>query len=59
MLDDIPEYQEMRTGLMAFRLEVPQSVADDILSRCEKAALAIKDAAFKEGWAGGFDAAST
>ncbi len=48
-LDDIPEYQEMRRGLMALRLEVPQTVADDMLALCEKAALAIRDAGFEGG----------
>lgn len=49
LIDSIPEYQKMRRGLMALRLEVPPLVADDMLSLCEKAVLAIKDIAYKEG----------
>ncbi len=49
-IDDVPEYREMRTGLMALRLEVPPSIADDVLARCEKAILAVRDAAYKEGY---------
>ncbi len=48
-IDDIPEYRAMRTGLMALRLEVPPLVADDVLSLCEKAALAIQNTAYREG----------
>lgn len=44
MLDNIPEYREMRKGLTALRLEVSPSIADDLLSRCERAALAIFEA---------------
>ncbi len=50
LIDDIPEYREMRTGLMALRLEVPQSVADEILSRCEKAIHAVQALAYAEGY---------
>lgn len=50
LIDDIPEYREMRTGLMALRLEVDASIADELLSRCEKAVHAIKDAAYTEGY---------
>ena len=49
-IDDIPEYREMRKGLMALRLEVPSSVADDVLSRCEKAIFAVRVAAYAEGY---------
>ncbi len=50
LIDNIPEYREMRTGLMALRLEVDASIADDLLLRCEKVVHAIKDAAYKEGY---------
>ncbi len=49
-IDNIPEYQEMRKGLMALRLEVPPQVADDLLSLCEKAILTVKGLAYQEGY---------
>ena len=55
LLEDIPEYMDMRKALMALRLEVPPDIADDILSHCEKAALAIKSAAWQAGYADGVD----
>ena len=48
-LDDIPEYREMRKGLMALRLVVEPSVADDLLSICEKAILTVRDEAYAQG----------
>lgn len=48
-IDDVPEYQEMRNGLMALRLEVAPTIADDILSICENTILAVQDIAYKEG----------
>ena len=50
LLVDIPEYCEMRKGLMALRLEVDASIADELLLRCEKAVQAVKDAAYIEGY---------
>ncbi len=34
---------------MALRLEVPSRVADDVLSRCEKAILAVREEAYQRG----------
>ncbi len=48
-IDDVPEYREMRKGLMALRLEVPASVADEVLLRCEKAILAVREEAYYRG----------
>lgn len=48
-IDDVPEYQAMRRGLMALRLEVDQSIANDLLSLCEKAIIAVRDEAYVEG----------
>ena len=50
LIDDIPEYREMRTGLMALRLEVDPSIADEMLSRCEKAIQAVRALAYTEGY---------
>ena len=51
LIDDILEYREMRTGLMALRLEVDPSIADEMLSRCEKAIQAVRALAYTEGYA--------
>ena len=48
-IDDIPEYQEMRKGLMALRLVVEPSVADDLLSLCEKAILTVHKEGYQRG----------
>ncbi len=48
-IDDIPEYIEMRKGLMALRLEVDSSIADDLLARCEKAILTVRSEAYQRG----------
>ncbi len=50
LIDDIPEYREMRTALMALRPLVVPSIADDLLLRCKKVIHAVKDAAYKEGY---------
>ena len=50
IIDDVHEYREMRKGLMALRLEVPSSVADDVLSRCERAIHAVREMAYAEGY---------
>ncbi len=50
LVDDIPEYREMRKGLMALRLEVAPSIADEMLSRCEKAVHAVRKIAYAEGY---------
>ena len=50
LIDDIPEYREMRKGLMALRLEVPAIIADNLLSRCERAALTVYNTGYVEGW---------
>ncbi len=49
ILDDIVEYRDMRKGLMALRLEVDASIADDLLLRCEKACAAVRTVAQEEG----------
>ncbi len=49
ILDEIAEYREMRKGLMALRLEVNHSIADDLLLRCEKACAAVRTVAYEEG----------
>lgn len=48
-LDDIPEYRAMRKGLMCLRLEVDSTIADDLLSRCEKAIHAVRSEAYQRG----------
>lgn len=48
-LDDIPEYRDMRKGLMCLRLEVDSSIVDDLLSRCEKAIHAVRSEAYQRG----------
>lgn len=50
IIDDLPEYLEMRKGLMGLRLEVPPKVADDMLSLCERAIHAVRDKAYAEGY---------
>ncbi len=49
LIDDVPEYREMRKGLMALRLEVAPSIANDLLGLCEKVILAVRDKAYAEG----------
>lgn len=44
MMDDIPEYKQMRRGLMALRLEAHPSVVNDMLALCEKAVHAAYEA---------------
>ncbi len=50
ILDSIPEYQQMRKGLMALRLEAPPLVVDDLLVLCEKAVHAVREIAYSEGY---------
>ena len=47
-IDNIPEYQQMRRGLFALRLEVAPLIADDLLMLCEKAIRAVRDIAYQE-----------
>ncbi len=47
-VDDVPEYQEMRRALLELRKELSTSMADDILTRCEKAIHAVRDAAIQD-----------
>ncbi len=48
--DEVPEYREMTNGLMALLLELAPSIADDMLSRCEKAIHAVQALAYAEGY---------